>query len=171
MPIKGGVLDSLPSAWRRKGLSKEQLKAWPAYDIFPDTPWNYGLVLDKKKPETSFEVVQNRWPSDNHVWASTKTPIEMKAKGRRIPGWRTDEMDLVGLLSQSPVKSDEPVEGITLVPMGSARLRLSAFPVIDNGPGGHPWAMPPEPPLKRRPAAKPPASSTKAPARNAKAPV
>jgi len=32
--------------------------------------------------------------------------------------------------------------------MGEARLRLLAFPVIDNGPDGRPWKTPPEPIVK-----------------------
>jgi hypothetical protein len=31
-------------------------------------------------------------------------------------------------LQQSPVKSDEPAEGITMIPMGAGRLRMSALP-------------------------------------------
>jgi hypothetical protein len=153
VPIDGAIAISkeyLPDAWRRE-LSKEQLAAWPAFEIYPTTPWNYGLVLDKKGPEASFEVIRKGWPSDNHPWKTTETPVEIKAKGRRIPGWQTDETDLVGLISESPVKSDEPVEEVILIPMGAARLRLSAFPVIDNGPDGHPWKTPPEPTLPKRP--------------------
>jgi DUF1680 family protein len=149
VPIDGRIATSkqyLPDAWRRE-LSQEQLDAWPAFDIYPTTPWSYGLVLDKENLATSLEVAQKAWPSDNNAWGSPETPIEIKAKGRRIPGWQKDEMDLVGLLSESPAKSDEPVEEMTLIPMGAARLRLSAFPVIDNGPAGHPWQSPPEPTL------------------------
>jgi hypothetical protein len=39
----------------------------------------------------------------------------------------------------------EPLETVTLVPMGSARLRVSALPVIGDGPDAHAWALPPEP--------------------------
>jgi len=34
------------------------------------------------------------------------------------------------VLPQSPVPTEEPVEKVRLVPMGAARLRISAFPVV-----------------------------------------
>ncbi|MGB9619315.1 MAG: beta-L-arabinofuranosidase domain-containing protein, partial [Armatimonadota bacterium] len=33
--------------WQRCGFSEN----WPAYEVFPTTPWNYGLVLDPHEPE------------------------------------------------------------------------------------------------------------------------
>ena len=150
VPVNGTVLEFLPRSWCREDMSKELIEAWPAWEIFPTTPWNYGLVLDKKRLEASLAVTQKGWPVDNRPWTNTEAPIEIKAKGRRIPGWQKDELDLVGLLSESPVKSNEPVEEITLIPMGCARLRISAFPVIDNGPDGHPWKTPPEPALSKK---------------------
>ena len=105
-------------------------------------------MLDQKRPEASFKIIKKSWPKDNIPWKHTGAPIEIKAKGRRIPGWQKDEFNLVGLLSESPLNSKEPVEEITLIPMGAARLRISAFPVIDNGPDGQPWKTPPEPALR-----------------------
>ena len=153
VPIAGAIATSkeyLPDAWRRE-LSAELLAAWPAFEIYPATPWNYGLILDQSKLDASFEVAMKPWPADNNVWQAAAAPIELKAKGRKIPEWKADETDLVGLIADGPVKSAEPVEELTLIPMGAARLRLSAFPVIDNGPEGRAWVAPAEPFVKITP--------------------
>ena len=62
---------------------------------------------------------------------SKAAPIEMHVKGRKIPGWALDEYGLCAVLPMSPVKTEEPVEELKLVPMGGARLRVSAFPVVE----------------------------------------
>ena len=72
-------------------------------------------------------------------------PIELVASGKMIPQWQLDDVGLVGLLQPSPVKTDTPREQITLVPMGAARLRISAFPVVGEGPDAQPWKSPPQP--------------------------
>ncbi len=63
----------------------------------------------------------------------------MKAKARRIPEWQLDRFSLVATLQDSPVKSDQPIEIVTLIPIDAARLRISAFPVIGNGPDARAW--------------------------------
>jgi hypothetical protein len=117
---------------------------WPAWEIHPATPWNYGLVLKKNNPTSSFKVVRNDWPGDNQPFKFDAAPIELRAKAKRIPEWQKDHLGLVGKLQQSPVKSSEPTENITLIPMGCARLRISSFPTIGSGPGAHEWKKPPK---------------------------
>lgn len=102
---------------------------WPSFEIYPNSPWNYGLLLDAD-PTKSFEVVRKDWPKNDDPFTNDTAPILLKAKGKKIDAWKLDKYELVDLVPQSPVKTDAPTEDITLVPMGGARLRISAFPVI-----------------------------------------
>lgn len=106
-------------------------KKWPSYEIHPKSAWNYGLILDPQNPEKSFTVVKKAWPKDNNPFTNGNAPIELKAKGKLIPEWKIDQYGLVDVLPKSPVKSNEAVTPLTLVPMGGARLRISAFPVVN----------------------------------------
>jgi len=117
---------------------------WPAVEIHPTTPWNYGLMFDEKAPAKAFEVAQRHWPKDDQPFVWDAAPIELRAKARKIPAWQADHQGLVGLLQQSPARSDEPVEDVTLIPMGCARLRISAFPTIGTGADARPWIAPAE---------------------------
>ncbi len=118
---------------------------WPAWEIYPTTAWNYGLVLNEDQPGSSFEVLPKAWPDNNQPFEPNTAPIELRAKVRKIPAWQKDQLGLVGTLQPSPVKSIEPVETISLVPMGCARLRISVFPTIGAGPDAHEWAPQPKP--------------------------
>ncbi|MBC7653920.1 MAG: glycoside hydrolase family 127 protein, partial [Oligoflexus sp.] len=102
---------------------------WPSFEIYPGTPWNYGLLL-KGKVEDSFEVVKKTWPANDNPFTNQTAPIVIKALGKRIPEWGIDQYGLVAVLPQSPVKTDTSSEELVLVPMGGARLRISAFPVV-----------------------------------------
>ncbi len=103
---------------------------WPSYEIHPGNAWNYGLTGDLTNLEKTFVVQRKPWPSDDFPFTLSAVPIEIKTKGSRIPGWTIDQYGLCSELPLSPVSTSERVEDITLVPMGAARLRISAFPVI-----------------------------------------
>jgi hypothetical protein len=113
--------------WARFGGTDE----WPAFEVFPTTPWNYGLVLDARRPAKSFAVTKKAGPLASQPFDIAAAPIELTVKARRIPAWGLDN-GLCATLPPSPVNSHEPVETVTLIPMGCARLRISAFPVVDN---------------------------------------
>ncbi len=114
---------------------------WPAWEIHPTSDWNYGLVLEDTKPlERQFMVKRRGWPSDGQPFNVNATPIELTVKAKKIRNWKKDHLGLVGRMQPSPAKSEEPTETVTLIPMGCARLRISAFPVIGTGPSAHEWA-------------------------------
>jgi len=127
--------------WQRYGGTD----TWPAFEVFPTTPWNYGLVIDPAKPEATIEVAARKTPVPDQPFTPDAAPIELKAKARRIPGWGLDRHGLVAILQDSPVRTEEPVETVTLIPMGCARLRIAAFPVASEEPGALAWQKPPEP--------------------------
>jgi hypothetical protein len=102
---------------------------WPAYDIYAASPWNYGLLLDKDAA-ASFAVIKKSWPKDDNPFTNANAPIQLVAKGKQITSWTIDQYGLCAVLPPSPVVSDQPEKMLTLVPMGGARLRISAFPVV-----------------------------------------
>jgi len=118
---------------------------WPEWEVFPDSPWNYGLVLDAKEPAKSFTIIHRSGPIADQPFSPETSPIRLKAKARRIPAWQQDQQGMVGLLQPSPARSEEPVEDITLIPMGAARLRISMFPTLGMGPDSYEWVAPPRP--------------------------
>jgi hypothetical protein len=109
----------------QKGVDEN---AWPAYEIYAASPWNYGLVLNESNPASSFSISKRPWPKDDYPFTLTSCPIVLSARGRQIPDWKIDQFGLCGVLDQSPVRSDQPETKLELVPMGTARLRISAFP-------------------------------------------
>ncbi|KQX91633.1 beta-L-arabinofuranosidase domain-containing protein [Streptomyces clavifer] len=119
--------------YRRTGGTEQ----FPEYEVHATGPWNYGLVLDAEKPASSLRTRSTgRAPGDD-PFTLDGTPLTMTARARRIPEWTADDEHVVAPLQESPARSEEPVEEVTLVPMGAARLRITSFPTAD--PRGAPW--------------------------------
>ena len=63
-------------------------------------------------------------------FARETPPVEIEVIGRRVPEWQVEDGS-AGTLPQSPVVSREKDETLRLVPYGTARLRITAFPRIE----------------------------------------
>jgi hypothetical protein len=117
--------------------------AWPEWEGYPSTPWNYGLSLDASNPAGSFRVVTNGGPVPAYPFSLETAPISLQVKGRRIPEWQMDSLNVVSPLQSSPAYSTQAEETVTLVPMGAARLRISAFPTVStNSAAATQWGAP-----------------------------
>jgi len=115
---------------------------WPNREVTPTTPWNYGLELDPARPDSSIKVCQRHTEPGANPFTFDGTPIELTAKARRIPGWVADRTGAMPKMRPCPAKSTEPVEKVTLVPMGAARLRVSSFPTVSSAADANEWPAP-----------------------------
>ncbi len=115
--------------WDSKWQKNADTSQWPSFEIHPNSAWNYALVIDKNDLSKSFEVIKRSWPEDNFPFTPASTPFVIKAKGVKVPEWKIDRYGLCSFVPQSPVASDSVPEEISLIPMGAARLRITAFPV------------------------------------------
>ncbi len=143
---RGPLTFSLKIGERLRAYQPEHLpEPWPAWEIVPTTAWNYALQVDPANLGQTLRVVAKAWPANNMPFTHDGTPLEISAQARKLPNWREDHLGLVDLLQPSPVKSSEPLETVTLIPMGAARLRLAAMPVLGSGADAREWQLPAEP--------------------------
>jgi hypothetical protein len=123
------------SAWQKDADPSQ----WPSFEIFPTTPWNYGLVLDPAQPESSLAVKQLAWPKDDFPFTPDSAPVQIVARAKLIPEWTLDRNGLCAALQDSPAAATGSVREVTLIPMGAARLRIAAFPTVSAAASAHRW--------------------------------
>lgn len=101
---------------------------WPCYVLKPESAWNYALKVDKDNLPLQFSVTRKAWPADDFPFTLESVPFEFTATGVQIPSWGYDETGMTDLLPTKFAPRSTEETKLTLVPMGAARLRISAFP-------------------------------------------
>jgi hypothetical protein len=129
----------------RVGESYERIGGtddFPHLAVHATTPWNYALSPDAPQ---GLAFHRDDGPPAGDPFTQEHTPVRITAPARRLPEWVADRQRVVAPLQQSPARSEAAPETVTLIPMGAARLRITAFPTA--APDGTPWT--PEPPYHR----------------------
>jgi hypothetical protein len=109
----------------------------------PKSPWNVALAINPDKPLTGLTVVKKDWPKSGFPFTPNEVPIYISVRGAVLPEWKLDRTGLVSTLQQSPTRSFQPIQTWKLIPMGAARLRITAFPWL--APHGKAWTPAPKP--------------------------
>lgn len=115
------------------------------WEIRPLSDWNYGLLIDPVRMMRGIEVIENDlteypfadkgdmiWDEETGSYSSwhREAPVIINVRGMKIPGW-TIKDNSAAHPPLSPVKPGGSIETKQLVPYGSAKLRITEFPVID----------------------------------------
>jgi len=110
------------------------------WELHPTTPWNYALLIDTDNPDRSF--IFEKHQIKDYIFDCKLSPVVLKARGRRLPQWKLQDVaaqipqqkgkvkERAGLPPKSPVESSRPLEELTLIPYGAARLRITVFPFL-----------------------------------------
>lgn len=115
------------------------------WEIYPVSAWNYGLFADPDQPDVSFYVTENPvsdypfadrgdmvWMEDSarYIRWDNEPPVTIKTRAIKISEWgmKNNSADVPPL---SPVMTTAEPVAITLVPYGSAKLRITEFPIVD----------------------------------------
>ena len=115
---------------------------WPAWEVEPTGPWNYGLELGEDLARSIRVARSGPPPQHASPWTPDTAPVALEAPARRIPAWTLDVYNLAAPLQDSPAHSTEPLETVRLIPMGAARIRISAFPTVSTSPDAAQWSPP-----------------------------
>jgi len=111
---------------RDRGTAPSPSADW---QIYPTTPWNYALALNLDSPD--FGITTTTADPGPMPFAAHGTAVTLHLKARKLPAWRAID-GVAEPVPQSPVTSAEPEETIALIPYAAAKLRITAFPVLNH---------------------------------------
>jgi len=123
---------------------REDQFGWDVRKIEPDAPWNYGVVKEEFDQGKGVQVnIQEKIA--RQPWKEGNAPIVLKVPAKKIPDWQVVVRNTVDPLREGPVRSDQNLEMIEMIPMGAAHLRLTCLPVVSDSENARYWKDIPDP--------------------------
>ncbi len=99
------------------------------WEVHPTTDWNYGLLVNEKTLAKQVKVTEK--PIGDYPYSPEGAPVQLTVPGRKLPQWKM-ENGSAAPPPQGPVSSTTPVEQVTLIPYGAAKLRITEFPELEK---------------------------------------
>lgn len=121
---RGPLVYALPIAENWQLLKQRNM--FHDWEIYPSSPWKYGLLAD-----TRFDVTVSNDEIPYQPFDAAAAPVRVKASGKLVRDWRM-EGNNAGTPPLNPDTEGQPVTELELVPYGSARLRIGEFPLLGH---------------------------------------
>jgi hypothetical protein len=108
---------------------------FPEYEVHATTAWNYALDLPSSNPAGSLAYHGTSSSVPASAFTQQTVPVSITAPAAQLAGWTTDDQSTVTPLESGPFQASG-TGNVTLIPMGAARLRITAFPAAASSGNG-----------------------------------
>jgi hypothetical protein len=119
---RGPLVFSLPLDGQWSPLKKYAEKS-ADWQVTPQADWNYAVAVG------DCDATAAEHPLGSVPFDVKNPPVSLSIHAKRDRQWSIVE-NSAGPVPVSPVTSSAPLESLTLVPYGAAKLRITAFPYL-----------------------------------------